>query len=214
MTISNAEKQARFRRKEELKKFANLVFREWQVIADGGRANPRDVLARLTEASELKAGWNDEDFERAERQLGELRIDLVTGQDDLKSDVYQGRRLSDEEFFKARNLDDRFQETEEILSDTRALTSHLISALNLSRHTKADQGAALLEAARSVGKALAHDPGAAKSQSNAICLASLPSHYDRPDWVVEMLADWTKWRLDEESVKELGRHLIEDEDGG
>ncbi len=207
MAISNAEKQARFRKKEELKKFADTAFREWQI----GRGvlsheDPKIILARLNEAASLPARWNDEHLERAERRIGHLQHDLFGSQYDLKNDVDEA--WTSEELIKTPNPGKFIAENKKAVSDTRALASHLLSALELSQHTKADRAAAIMEAMRHVGRALANSSDVARSSANAVCLASLLGHYDRPDWVVETLSKWLARGLDADLARDLGERLI------
>ena len=76
MPITNAEKQARFRKKQELKKFKDQVFKKWQL--DMGfrprRETPDEIHALLEEAASLPSGWNEEDFERAWHRINQLHI--------------------------------------------------------------------------------------------------------------------------------------------
>lgn len=58
MPISNAEKQARFRKKEELKKHVGQVYRECQLSASLPRlrTSPAELEAQLREAASLPSG--------------------------------------------------------------------------------------------------------------------------------------------------------------
>ena len=64
-----------------------------------------------------------------------------------------------------------------------------------------------MEAVRHVGRATASSTDMAKSDAMIVCQASLPRHYDRPDWFLDPLAKWLANRLDEELVHELGKRL-------
>ena len=210
MPITNAEKQARFRKKEELQKFAETTFREWQVMALHRRATPQEVMALLQEAATLPAGWTDEDYERAEHRLGQLRLDLITSQDEVQNDVHAARK-AEQEFLKAPDPGKWISETNEAVENARALASHLISALELSGLSNAERAAATIEAARHVGRALANSHEVAKSNATTVCLAVLPGYFDRPDWFVDSLTSWLAWQLDEELTRDLGNRLIEDD---
>jgi hypothetical protein len=63
MNITNSEKQARFRKKEVLKRGVEQIFREWQMHPTGSRIPAEDVVELLEKASELPAGWTDEDYQ-------------------------------------------------------------------------------------------------------------------------------------------------------
>lgn len=207
MVISNAEKQVRFRKKEELKKFADRAFREWQVgMGFRSHEDPKIILARLNEAASLPNGWTDEDLERAVRRIAHLQHDLFGSQYDMKNDV--DAAWSSEEFTKTPNPAKFVADNKKALRDTRALASHLISALELSQHTKADRAAAIMEVMRHVGRALANSSDVARSSANAVCLASLLGHHDRPGWFIETLSKWLVRGLDADLARDLGERLI------
>jgi hypothetical protein len=208
MPITNAEKQARFRKKQELKKFKDQVFKKWQrhMGFRPRRETPDEILALLGEAASLPSGWNEEDFERAWHRIDQLHFDFVSPQDDLMKDVMDGAG-SFEEFFNTPDPRKLHSDTEESISKTRALASHLISALELSTLTNSDRAAAVMEAIRHVGRATANSADMAKSDAMIVCQASLPSYYDRPDWFLDSLAKWLANRLGKELVRELGKRL-------
>ena len=210
MPITNAEKQARFRKKQELKKFKDQVFKEWQLGMGfrPRRETPDEILALLEEAASLPASWNEEDFERAWHRISQLRFDFVSPQDDLKMDVMNGAGFS-EEFASTPDPGKLFSDTDEYISKTRALASHLISALELSALSNSERAAAAMEAIRHVGRATANSADMAKSDAMIVCQASLPSYYDRPDWFLDSLTKWLANRLDEELVHELGKRLAD-----
>ncbi len=207
MVISNAEKQARYRKKEELKKFADRSFREWQAMSFRSRYKPGNVLTLLNDAAKLPAGWTDDDYEKAGRRIGQLRLDLITPLYELQNDV-QDAGYPHEEFPSTPDPVRFVSESKEAVSDTHALASHLISALELTGNTKADRAAAVMEAMRHVGRALVSSSKVGNSRANAVCLASLHGHYDRPDWFEETLSKWLVRGLDAEPARRLGRRLI------
>lgn len=210
MPITNAEKQARFRKKQELKKFKDQVFKEWQLGMGfrPRRETPDEILALLEEAASLPSGWNEQDFERAWHRISQLRFDFVSPQDNLKMDLKNVEVLS-EEFASTPDLVKLISDTNESISKTRALASHLISALELSGLSNSERAAAVMEAIRHVGRAAANSADMAKSNAMTVCQASLPSHYDRPDWFLDSLAKWLANRLDEQLVHELGKRLAD-----
>jgi hypothetical protein len=212
MPISNAEKQARFRKKEELKKFKDQVFKEWQ-LGMGFRPHqetPEEILALLNEAASLPSGWSEEDFERAWHRIGQLRFDFLSPQDDLMKDVMDGAG-SFEEFARTNDPGKIHSDTKESISKTRALASHLISALELSALSNSERAAAVMEAVRHVGRATANSADISRSDAMIVCQASLPSYYDRPVWFLEFLTKWLSDRLGEELVHELGKRLADSE---
>ena len=210
MPISNAEKQARFRKKQELKKFKDQVFKEWQLGMGfrPRRETPDEILALLEEAASLPSGWNEEDFKRAWHRISQLQSDFLSPQDDLMKDVVDGAGLF-EEFARTNDPGKFHSDTKESISKTRALASHLISALELSALSNSERAAAVMEAIRHVGRATANSADMAKSDAMIVCQASLPSYYDRPDWFLDSLTKWLANRLDEELVHELGKRLAD-----
>ncbi len=210
MPISNAEKQARFRKKQELKKLKNQVFKEWQLGMGlrPRRETPEEILALLKEAARLPSGWNEEDFERAWNRINQLRFDFVSPQDDLMKDVKDGAR-SFEEFARTSDPGKFHSDTKESISKTRDLASHLISALELSALSNSERAAAAMEAIRHVGRATANSADMVKSDAMIVCQASLPSYYDRPEWFLDSLTKWLANRLDEELVHALGKRLAD-----
>ena len=210
MPITNAEKQARFRKKQELKRFKDQVFQKWQLnmAFRPRRETPDEILALLEEAASLPSGWNEEDFERAEHRINQLSIDFRFQQDDLKNDVVNGAGAF-EEFARTPDPGKLFSDTNESISKTRALASHLISALELSALSSSERAAAVMEAIRHVGRATANSHDIVKSNAMIVCQASLPSYYDRPEWFLDSLTKWLANRLDEELVHALGKRLAD-----
>jgi hypothetical protein len=208
--INNAEKQARFRKKQELKKFKDKVFKEWQLGMGfrPRRETPDEILALLEEAACLPSGWNEEDLDRAWHRINQLHFDFLSPRDDLKEDVMDGAG-SFEEFARTPYPRKHFSDTKESISKTRALASHLISALELSALSNSERAAAVMEAIRHVGRATANSADMAKSDAMIVCQASLPSYYDRPDWFLDSLTKWLANHLDEELVHELGKRLAD-----
>ena len=208
MPITNAEKQARFRKKQELKKRKDQVFKEWQLGMGfrPRRKTPDEILALLEEAARLPSGWNENDFERAWNRISQLQSDFLSPQDDLMKDVVDGAGLF-EEFARTNDHGKFHLDAKESISKTRVLASHLISALELSALSNSERAAAVMEAIRHVGRATANSADMAKSDAMIVCQASLPSYYDRPDWFLDSLTKWLANRLDEELVHELGKRL-------
>ena len=97
--------------------------------------------------------------------------------------------------------------------DTIALAGHLVSALELSQLRNEDRAAALMEAVRHVGRALANSSSAGQSDAMAVCLAAVNPHYERPDWFTRRLADSLRSRLDDDTRNALGARLMEDNGG-
>jgi hypothetical protein len=209
--ISNAEKQVRFRKKEQLKRCADNIFREWQ-RQPWNRKISEDVLQySLDKAIDLPSGWTDEDYERALRALEQLHADLLYTSDQLKNDVDAGwdslMTVSDGVKYISDN--------KAAVENARALAAHLISALRLSKCNDADQAAALMEALRFVGRSLASKGDIPRpqtsiyprSQAITICLAMINPHYSRPDWFAEELANTLQKQIDKNLAHEVGRRM-------
>lgn len=200
--ISNADKQARFRKKEHLKRRAASIFHEWQFRPDYFKSKtPENVKHALDKAINLPSGWTDKDYERAEQILDQLRTDFLCGSDQLTLDVDDARQDSTP-FDPAK-----FRESDIAIENARALATHVISALKLSSCNDADQAAALMEALRFVGRSLASQSNIPRSQATAMSLASIGREYDRPEWFAEKLADTISAQAGNRLAREVGRYL-------
>lgn len=209
MAISNADKQVRFRKKQELKRFKNRMIEMWRLNMPfyPHRINHGEFLSQVEKADDLPSGWNEEDLQQAEQHINNLYHEFISPRDDLKMDVMNGARKKIEEFANAYDPQKPFSDIEESISKTRALASHLISALELSALSNSELAAAIMEAVRHVGRATASSADISKSEAILVCLTSLPSHYDRPDWFLDGFTRWLASHLDEELVHELGKRL-------
>jgi hypothetical protein len=212
MPISNAEKQARFRKKEQLNKFVSQVYRDCQSTATKPHLQRTfgDLETQLREAASLPSGWTDEDLERAAVRVQNIRGDFMGTGDPLGVDVNDGRNPDHEGLASAPNPGKWMEEFKKAERDTIALAGHLVSALELSQLQNEDCAAALMEAVRYVGRALANSSSEGRSDAMAVCLAAVNPHYDRPDWFVDRLANWLGTRLDPDTRRALGERLVRD----
>ena len=210
MPISNAEKQARFRKKQELKNFMDKVFTKLQLNLPfrRRRETPDEIHALLQKAASLPSGWNDEDLDLSKDRIMQLYYDFESPRNDLEMDVHNGAGFS-EEFVRTPDPKKLFSDFNESISKTRALASHLIAALELSALPSYEQAAAVIEASRHVGRAATISGDMVKSEAMMVCQATLQSHYDRPDWFLDSLAKWLTNRLDDELVHELVKRLTD-----
>jgi len=207
ISITNPEKQARFRKKEVLKKRSEQYFREWQVMASRSRVQPREASKLFSDAAELPSGWTDEEYGGALQKLEQLRIDLITSQDYVRNDIHEA--VNTEGGFMASPDPGKFiAETKSAVNDAHDLAAHLISALELSRCNDAGKAAALMEVMRHVGRNIANSTKIPKSDATAVCLATLTPQYARPDWFVAKMTRWLSFRLEEELSHELGTQLL------
>jgi hypothetical protein len=208
MAKTNAEMQARYRKKQELKKFKDKVFKKLQLGLHfhRRRETPDEIHALLQKAASLPSGWNEEDLDLAKDRIMQLYYDFESPRNDLEMDVHNGAGFS-EEFVSTPDPNKLFSDFNESISKTRALASHLIAALELSALPNHEQAAAVIEAARHVGRAATISGDMAKSDAMMLCQASLPSHYDLPDWFLDSLSKWLANLFDKEIVHELGKRL-------
>jgi hypothetical protein len=213
MVKSNAEKQARFRKKQKLEKYKEEAFKEWQLKMNFGprRETPNQVHALLEKAATLPSRWSDEDIEKAWDRINKLRIEFMHPQDELKKDVQDGAgftteaMINDSDDVLSRDVSDARKSLPKVI----ALSQHLISSLELSALSNSGQAAAIMEAVRYVGRAAMSSGDMAKSNAMAVCHASLTINNDRPDWFLDSLVNWLGSRLDQEGIHELARRLTE-----
>ena len=207
--LSNAEKQARHRKKEDLKRFAERCFRQAQIGAPFKHGvDAPAMLAQLKALAELPSGWTDEDLTIAGERIQQLYVDLINPGYELENDVDAARGWSEE--FKRTSVPHKaMKENLRAIEDTRALASHLISALELTHLSNGERAAALMEAMRHVARSLANERPLRRSAANTVCLLSLPPQYRRPDWFSESFAEWIAHRIgEEEATKDLGQKII------
>lgn len=214
MPISNAEKQARFRKKEQLNKFVSQVYRDCQFGATKAHVqrNFGDLQLQLRDAAKLPSGWTEEDFDQAVARVQNIGRDVLLTGDPLGCDVSDARGGS-EGFRTAPNPSKWNEEVNKAERETNALAAHLVSALELSQLRNEDLAAALMEANRYVGRGLANSSLEGQSDAMAVCLATVNAHYDRPDWFVERFAKWLDTRLDRDTRRALGERLLQDGGG-
>jgi hypothetical protein len=207
--LSNAEKQARHRKKEELQRFAEQCFRDAQLGAFQHGANASAMLSQIKQMAELPSGWTDEDFEHAVERIQQLRMDLIDPGNDLENDLHDARGTF-EEFGRAQDVRSLRKETEKAIADTRALAAHLISALELTSLSSSERAAALAEAMRHVARTLANERPVPRSAANVLCLMTLPPQYRRPDWFGDEFAEYLAYRFGREDIKnELGQKILD-----
>jgi len=215
MPISNAEKQARFRKKEQLNKNVSQVSRDCQFIAGSKPYLQRafgDLDSRLREAASLPNGWTDEDLLRAHKRVQNIHGDVLGAVDLVAADVQAGRD-SLEAFITSSKPKKWLADNKKAERDTIALAGHLVSALDLSQLPNEERAAALMEVLRHVGRSLANSASIGQSDATAVCLSAVNPHYERPEWFVDRLENWIRLRLDEDTRKALGARLMEDGGG-
>ncbi len=207
--ISNADKQARFRKKEHLKREADKIFRQWEVSPTRWRNSrtPQEVRHALDKAVALPSGWMEEDYEYAVKNLGQIHLDLISSVDQIANDVDGDWDSHSTKFMTTPDPAKFISDNKVAIEKAKALASHIISALKLSGCTDADQAAALMEAVRFVGQSLVSNREIHRSQATAMCLASIGPQYDRPEWFAGQFANTIGWQVDKEIAREIGKHL-------
>ncbi len=212
MPITDAEKQIRFRKKDALKREAEKTFRHLQLGLHKQHKTPQEIRIALDKAIELPSGWTDEDYVRAQQKLQQIFHDIVSMPDELKNDMDEGTNSSSR--FRTTLDPTGFLKEEKLaLEKTRALASHLISALNLSNCNDAEKAAAIMEAVRTVGRAVSNQREIPRSAATAVCLASLGPHYERPKWFARRLAKALASQFGQKLSDEVGQLLINQNQG-
>jgi hypothetical protein len=214
MAISNTEKQERFRKKEELKKYANNIFRDWQFMgwSDTSRT-PQEVREYLEKIADLPSGWNKDDYNQAVKSLETFQKELYFGNPYLlQNDVYAGRD-SIENLMTTSNPAQLVVIHKKALENMKALSAHVISAINLAGGTSSDNAAALMEVVRHIGRSLVKENKVPKSKATAMCLASIGHQFERPDWLIEELTQTLGNQLGEELTHKLGESLKKFKEG-
>ncbi|GMO50468.1 MAG: hypothetical protein Pg6C_14310 [Treponemataceae bacterium] len=207
--LSNAEKQARFRQKEALKRYADKVVQEMMIFQGSFKTKDFGAIKSAVDAAiELPSGWTDEDYQNAKNRLEQLLLERYDNPHQLENDVKEGRNSWNE--FKTTPDPMKFmKEDEEVLENTRKLAAHIISALELSKCGISEQSAALMEAVRFVGRLLVSSRKLPKSNATAMCMASMGPQYNRPDWFAERLTETLARNLGEDLSRDIGRRLAE-----
>jgi hypothetical protein len=207
MGTSNAEKQGRFRKKEELKRRAESVYR-LRIMSIKNTKSPQELRFAIDKAIDLPNGWTDQDYQQAEWNLHQIEMEYFDNPHLLENDVYEGRN-SRNEFMTSPDPAKLVTEEKAALADTRALAAHLISALELSKCNDSDKAAALMEALRFAGRSLLNSREVPRSNATARCLAVVGKQYTRPEWFAETLTNALAWQIDEANVSDVGKRLSE-----
>jgi len=204
--ITNSEKQVRFRKKEDLKRYADKLFREYS-WRDSSRPQ-EEIRTFLDKTTDLPFGWTNEDYERAVKTLNQFCNEFYDNPHRLENDVKEGRNTWNE-FITAPDPHKLMKDEKEAIEKVQTLSAHIISALKLSGCRDSDQAAALMEAVRFVGRSLTNNLEVPKSQATAMCLASIGPQYDRPSWFLDILSNTIGWNLNKDLAQALGKQLLD-----
>lgn len=215
MVMTNAEKQARFRKKEELNKHVQQVARDCRFLMGSKLYLQRtlgDVDRRLQEAAALPNGWTEEDLDLAYERIRNIYGDAA-GAVDLVSEDVKAAKDSVDPFIESAAPQKWLEDQQQEQRDTIALADHLISALQLSGRSNEMQAAAVAETLRHVGRALGNSAAVGRSNATAVCLSAVNRHYARPEWFIEEMVSWMGRNLDPDLRTRLGTRLIENAKG-
>lgn len=206
MNITNSEKQARFRKKEVLKRGTEGIFREWQTHLHGSHIPAEEVLELLEKASDLPAGWTDEDYQRSINKLEQLRLDLLTNAHDLSNDV-NGAYSTNPETGQVRFKPGMVDMARTDVEAGNELARHLIASIKLSKCSEIATTAAIMEAVRHVAREIVVSPEIPRSRATTACLAALPQYHGRPEWFVDEMVNLLRDRLGNALCSQLGSKL-------
>ena len=208
MGFTNQEKQERFRKKEYLKKIADKIFRDWQLL--GWRDFPKDpknVKLELEKIANLPSGWNDADYDQALKAFQIFSDELYSGNPYLlQNDIYSGR----DSVCNPTTSPDCMQlirEQKNAVWQAKKLVSHINSAMDLSGGIASDNAAVVMELARHVGLSLLKERIVPKSKASAICLLTTNPMQKKPEWLVDELAHILEEQLGEDGIKLLMEKL-------
>ena len=208
MGFTNQEKQERFRKKEYLKKVADKIFRDWQLL--GWRdfdKDPKDVKLRLEKIADLPSGWDDADYNQALKAFQIFSDELYSGNPYLlQNDIYAGRNSACDPMTSPDGVR-LIREQKNAVWQAKKLVSHINSAMDLSGSVASDNAAVVMELARNAGLSLLKERIVPKSKASAICLLMTNPLQKKPEWLVDELAAILKEQLGEDGVKQLKESL-------
>ncbi len=207
MSISNAEKQERYRKKEELKKYANQVFFEWQRRSLGNyQVNPQDIKNRLDVLSNLPSKWTDEDYSKAKKTIEQVLLDTYDNPHLLSNDINDARDLRTVPDAELHMFVSNAKKAE---INAKKLVAHIQSLFSLVNINLSDQAAILADLMRIVGRSLLDEKTIPMTNANTQCLAAIGSQFERPNGFVKKLAKILAENLDFKDAESLGNEIIE-----
>ncbi|MCL1817791.1 MAG: hypothetical protein FWG35_02590 [Spirochaetaceae bacterium] len=207
MTISNTEKQARFRKKESLKRYADEVFRRTPRVLAGWKVTDIDGFrAALDKVADLPSGWTEEDYQQAMKKLEHMGLEQFDNPHLLENDVHDGLHR---EFMTTQDTLNFVEKNKEAIRRTYALAAHIQSTLELSGLSDTNQAAAVMEVVRFIGRSVTRGSEISKSRAITMCLASIGHQYARPDWFAESLAETLAWSIGKDLAHDVGKRLCE-----
>lgn len=204
MVLSNNDKQIRFRKKEELKKIANKIFRDWQWRGWShlGERTMEDIKNTLDELVDLKANWTESDYAQVLKTLENFQLELYDNLHLLKNDIFRARD-SIENLQTTNDPKKLIADQNKAVENMKFLVAHIISTLKLAKGVPSDSAAAIMEVLRFVGHLLIKENKIPKSQATAVCLAMLGVQYEKPEWIYDELSEILIKQMGKESTNKL-----------
>ncbi|PSL20526.1 hypothetical protein [Shimia abyssi] len=212
MPLSNAEKQARFRQKEEFKRDVEAVRHELKVNINSNFSAPdapSKALEKLVDLENLPPSWTQNDLEAAYRRLNHIRFSAFDNENEIDVAVFDGLEQKGH-FRRKAPFDQRKAELDEEVAAAKALAAHLIGAIELTTLNEASRSAAAVETLRHVGKAAADSPDLEMTDPTTMSLLSTPSYYSLPDWFLGSLASLLAKRFEHGDRAKLAEMLVND----
>lgn len=159
MQFDNKERCRRYAQKKKLKARADYIFRSWQLgVMDKSNRSPREVKASLDNIIALPYDWTEADYTTALNALSNFSTNLF-----LEDNVDLQKGLHSRTIKKAYTT--------------------MVQTLELATTNIEEQAEAIWQIASFVGRKLIKQQNIAKSNPNALCLATLPKSYRKPDWL-------------------------------
>ena len=204
---SNAENQARYRKKEKLKRKAEQLLRKLQSEPyKHHQKNIQEAHQLIDAAIKLPSNWTEKDYINAENKLKHVFVELNWPTNQIYTDILESRKITHTEI-KPHDLPKINSELMHAEGRVNALASHIISALKLSNCNESDQAAALMEAMRFVGRSLVNNSEIPCSAATALCLSTINPIYPRPEWYSKKLADTLSSQTHPDLIKLIVNNL-------
>jgi hypothetical protein len=208
MTLSNQQKQERFRKKEYLKKIAHKLFVDWQ-LKNGLNVtkNPKAVKEQLDNIVDLPSNWTEDDYENALRSIKLFSDELYSSNPNLLDNDIESGRDSVEPYISAVDAQKWLRECKNAKYQAKKLIEHLNSAFALTELTASDKAAVVAELARTYGLNILHEKKTPCSDAVTLCLFAANPYHKKPDCFTEKFAELIKTQLKKDQIKDLIKKL-------
>lgn len=210
MTLSNQEKQKRFRLKEALSQKANELFNTWQLLRGLDISqNPLDVKNQLVKIVDLPSGWSEEEYRGALYKLSIFERTILSNNPHLlQNDILSGRSQENEDASSIRA-------GKEALSQAHKFVHAINSTLELGQGSNSDKAAIIMEVARNIGVSLLSEAtkgNIPRSNATTTCLMLANPYLPKPQWLLEAIAQILREQLpNPESQRALAYMLLNPE---